>query len=369
MISLLFGLTLFWLWGPGAAAFPADPAPVTSGAYFPQIPLKPLSNRTDAAYLGVASDQFFSTNDIRADLVLVEILNTSCTSCQQQAAVYNELFTMIEADPAARSRIKLIAIAAGNSDKEIQTFKDRFKILFPVVGDPQFTLWDATGRSKTPLSIYVRQGRRPQETGVVAGTHLGLQTQAAAIFEELKQILKKESSFFLTTPAGDEKREREPVPVFSRQRIMELVAVTFFKAGIQTETIEAVELKKTGIIFTSIGKRNGKPVRLFAKPIHRVLPCDACHDAQFLYFFDGEGKIFDLVPLQLTKYGNQPFTETDLDKIRSRFVGKHFVDDFLFDPRVDAVSAATITSSVIYKTVNEGKDLYEELKAAGLYPG
>ena len=69
--------------------------------------------------------------------------------------------------------------------------------------------------------------------------------------------------------------------------------------------------------------------------------------------------------MQLTKYGNQPFTETDLAKIRSQFVGKFIFDDFDFKPDVDAVSAATITSSVIYKTFNEGKALYEELKAAG----
>jgi hypothetical protein len=350
---------------PVGEAFPQETSPIVSGAFFPQIPMKPISNEADRIYLGLANDQFFSTNDIKTDLILVEIMNTNCVSCKKQAVIYNELFSLIESDPAAKSRIKMIGIAVGNSDKEIQAFKDQFMILFPIVGDPQYMVWDATGRSRTPLSVFVRQAG-PGNTGVVAGAHLGLQTQAKAVLDKLKLILKKDSASFSVQRAGDEKETMEPAPVFTQQRIMELIAMTFFKAGVISERIETIKLSKSGVIYTSTGKRNGKPVRLFAKPIHRFLPCDACHEAQFLYFFEGDGKIFDLVPMQLTKYGNQPFTETDLSKISSQFVGKFIFDDFVFDPHVDAVSAATITSSVIYKTFNEGKVLYEEIKAAGL---
>lgn len=361
-------LMIACLLAPGGNAFSQENSPMTPGALFPQLPMKPLTNETDRAYLGLAADLFFSTNDIRADLLLVEIMNTNCSSCKKQAAIYNELFSLIEADPAAKSRIKMIAVAVGNSDKEIETFKDRFMVSYPIVGDPQYRIWDATGRSKTPLSVFVRQGGR-EKSGVVAGAHIGLQEPAKAVLDELKLLLEKDKAFFPVQRAEDKKEIGEPAPLFSQQRIMELMVTAFFKAGVICEGIEAVQLKKGGLIYTGTGKKNGEPVRLFVKPVYRFLPCDACHDAQFLICFESNGKIFDLVPIQLTKYGNQPFSETDIAKIRGRFVGKFIGDDFVFNPDVDAVSAATITSSVIYKTFNEGKGLYEELKDAGLLAG
>jgi hypothetical protein len=360
----LHALMIACLLAAAGNTFSQENAPITPGIFFPQISMKPISNEKDRAYLGLATDHYFSTNDIRADLILVEIMNTNCSSCKKQAPVYNELFSMIEADPVAKSKIKMIAIAVGNSDQEIETFINRFMVSYPIVGDPQYRVWDATGRSKTPLSIFVRQDEQGK-SGVVADAHLGLQTQAAVVLDELKLLLTKEWASFPIRGAGDKTEMGEPAPLFSQQRIMELTVTAFFKAGVVSEGIETLQLKKGGLLYTGTGKRNGDSVRLFVKPVYRFLPCDVCHDAQFLIFFDENGKIFDLVPMQLTKYGNQPFSETDLDKIRGRFVGKFIFDDFVFNPNVDAVSAATITSSVIYKSFNEGKALYEEIKEAG----
>ena len=245
--NTLYILIIVCFMFPGGNACAQDPSPIAPGDFFPQIPMKPISNEADSTYLGLVADQFFSTNDITADLILVEIMNTNCATCKKQAPVYNELFSMIEADPAAKSRIKMIAVAVGNSDKEIQTFKDQFMISFPIVGDPQYRVWDATGRSRTPLSIFVRQRRERDQgkAGVVAGTHLGFQTQAKAVFDELKLILKKDPASFAVQRAGDEKRVvPKPAPIFSQQRIMELIAMTFFKAGVICESIETLSSAK-----------------------------------------------------------------------------------------------------------------------------
>ncbi|MDX9785262.1 MAG: hypothetical protein RBT11_00645 [Desulfobacterales bacterium] len=336
------------------------------GEFFPDISLSPLFEENDRAYLGIAKGQYFTVNDIQADLVLVEIMNVHCASCKKQAPVLNELFALIDADQQVRSKIRILAVAVGNTDKEIAVFKKRFKVPFPLVGDPNYMVWDATGRSGTPLSIYVRRNR-DAKTAVVVGSHLGFQAQAKLLFDEVLPLLKTEPSAFIKSTGIDSIAKTEPTPLFSEQKMMELMVMAIFKTGVAFDEIKSVALEDGGAIYISNGKKDGKPVRLFIKPVYRFLPCDACHDAQFFYIFQSDGKIVDFVPIQLTKYGNQPFTEKDTNKLRGRFVGKNISDLFVFDPAVDAVSAATITSSVVYKAFSEGKALYEELKKQGQY--
>jgi hypothetical protein len=91
-----------------------------------------------------------------------------------------------------------------------------------------------------------------------------------------------------------------------------------------------------------------------------------CHDVQFIYVFDKSGGVIDFDPIQLTKYGNEHFSEADVAKIRGRILGKHIFEPFVFDAKVDSVTRATITSAVIFKGLNKGASLYEELKKRGL---
>jgi hypothetical protein len=100
--------------------------------------------------------------------------------------------------------------------------------------------------------------------------------------------------------------------------------------------------------------------------VSRPSACDVCHDLHFIYVFDEAGKVLRFVPLQVTKYENEEFDEDDLRKIRSRIVGKYLSDTFIFDPKVDAVSTATITSALIFDSFSKGKALMEELKEKGL---
>jgi hypothetical protein len=90
-----------------------------------------------------------------------------------------------------------------------------------------------------------------------------------------------------------------------------------------------------------------------------------CHDIHFIYVFDATGKILQFIPLQLPKYGNKDFDEADVAKIRKRFVGRHIYKQFKFDANVDAVTRATITSAVIFRSLNDGMSLFNELKKKG----
>jgi hypothetical protein len=94
-------------------------------------------------------------------------------------------------------------------------------------------------------------------------------------------------------------------------------------------------------------------------------PCDVCHDVHFIYVFDATGKILQLIPLELTKYGNEPWDAADIEKIRQRIVGRYIQSSFDFDPEIDAVSSATITSSIIFRSLEEEQITLKELKEKG----
>ena len=82
--------------------------------------------------------------------------------------------------------------------------------------------------------------------------------------------------------------------------------------------------------------------------------------------FEQTGKILQLIPIQLTKEDNEDWDETDLEKIREKIVGRHINMPFDFDPDVDAVTSATITSLMIFKSLDDGQNLFRELKEKGL---
>ena len=94
--------------------------------------------------------------------------------------------------------------------------------------------------------------------------------------------------------------------------------------------------------------------------------CDVCHDVHFIYTFDASEKILQFIPIQLTKYGNQDWDEADIAKMRRKIVGRFIYHPFSFKAKADAVASATITSAAIFRGLNEGQEIFKELKKKGL---
>jgi hypothetical protein len=101
---------------------------------------------------------------------------------------------------------------------------------------------------------------------------------------------------------------------------------------------------------------------LFARLASDPSLCDICHDSHFLYVFDQDGVIVDFVPVQLTKLGNIPWSAQDVQKIKDQVCGKNIMDTFSFNPKYDAVTTATMTSSVVFESLNGAKKLFGDFK-------
>ena len=127
-------------------------------------------------------------------------------------------------------------------------------------------------------------------------------------------------------------------------------------------SLEPVKLENGETIWVGTpppGERSG---HLFAKLVSKSTLCDVCHDTHFFYVVDQEGIVRAFVPLSITKYGNEEWDKGDIAKIESRIVGKSLFSPFPFDPRVDAVAMATMSSSLIYEGLAEGALVFGELK-------
>lgn len=67
----------------------------------------------------------------------------------------------------------------------------------------------------------------------------------------------------------------------------------------------------------------------------------------------------------MTKDGNVLLNEEDVAKMHERVVGQYLTAPRPFDPKVDAVTSATISSALIFDSIAQGEALLKELRDKG----
>ena len=339
---------------------------IKEGDLFPETSLQVPKDAKEREYLGLAEGETFTLSQVKADLVLVEILSVYCYSCKKQAPVYNQLFELIESVSATKGRIKIIGIAAGNGDLEVKDYRENNKVPFPVIPDLQFEMHRAIGGSRTPFSIYVRQDSSGRP-GMTAGTHLGPNMKYRQLFADLGLLMNKEIAAIVKE---SQKKTGEVVvvkPILSEKELQAKARNVFATFAGEVKNFQKISLKDSSrSVYTCVIEHKGKSQRFFVEIVSRAPACVDCHDTHFIYAFDAAGEVLRFEPLQLTKYGNEPWNVEDVAKMRRRILGKSIAKRLLFNSEVDAVSAATITSAIIFDSLSQGEMLLKELREMGL---
>jgi peroxiredoxin len=157
-------------------------------------------------------------------------------------------------------------------------------------------------------------------------------------------------------------KDYRPILDKDEEDIIQLIEEHIRKTGKKIIFTEKIVMgnRKAIYVTTLSPKREG--IFLFSRVASRPSLCDICHDSHFIYILDQEGIIQNFIPLQLTKEGNIQWTEDDVQKIEALVFGRSIFDNFPFNPNVDAVSTATMTSSLVFEEFNEGKEIWGELK-------
>lgn len=147
----------------------AQAAQPVKGSALPDFSLS-TNNSAERSYLGVGSGPF-RISDIKSTLVVIEVYSMYCPYCQKEAPNMNALYNKIEGDPALKGRIKIIGIGAGNSQMEVETFRNRYKVPFALSPDKDYQVHELLGQPRTPLFIVLKL--QPGSREKVVATQLG----------------------------------------------------------------------------------------------------------------------------------------------------------------------------------------------------
>jgi thiol-disulfide isomerase/thioredoxin len=350
--SIFFFCSLAW----------SETKPVSFAIPFPELTFKQILSKEEQIYLGIPRKTGLSFKEIRGSLILVEFISTYCASCQRQTPIFNEVYSSIEKDPKLKGKVKMIGVAAGNNEKEVESFKKEYKVPYPILTDLKFDAHTAVGGPRTPFTIWVRKDA--QGKSIVVSTHLGLIDSVKSVLDETRAVLQYDLAL-LKPKRGVIYEGDALMPPLKEEELMVKAREGMEASGGKVIQIEKISLKDGDWVYVGkvdFGKYQGN---LFSKLASRRAICDICHDTFFIYTFDSEGKVIDIIPIQLTKFGNLKWTEQDIKKLRDRIRGKSIFSSFTFNPSVDSVSGATITAALIFDSLDKAKEIYERLKKEG----
>jgi peroxiredoxin len=129
--------------------------------------------------------------------------------------------------------------------------------------------------------------------------------------------------------------------------------------------VDKKELENGVTIYLGFENEQTPEASLFGRIVSKYSICDVCHDVHFYYLMDPHGKLIYFNPIHVTKYGNINWNPDDIVTIRSRILEKDLFQPLPFDPSVDAVSQATMSSFLIFEGLDETKIVLQDFYDAG----
>lgn len=339
---------------------------VSPGDFFPDFQFSSELSTGDAAYLGVgdeiAAKGHFLAPDVWGDILVLELFNRFCFGCQQGAPIINKAYELAASDPTLSTRVRFLGVGVGNNLRTVSDFGREFGVPFPLVPDPRFSLLDALGNpGGTPYTIILR---RTTEGMMMMGAHFGVLDSAEGFVEELRMVAEGDIEELVANAEPVELAvwvQKELKPELTDAQLEDLVLQSMARAGYGSVGLYTVDLPDGEKIYVGQSGRG----KVFSRVISRLPVCDVCHPVHFILTVSSTGKIVDFDSINVTKYWNKEWTPEEVDWMRNRLLGQSVLTERLFDPQVDAVSTATISSSLIFDSMNRMGPLVKVLQEGG----
>ncbi|MBP9944443.1 MAG: TlpA family protein disulfide reductase [Desulfomicrobium sp.] len=192
MRTVLAFLFTLMLTGGALAMEASDNAashPLPVGSSMPDLLLRGELSAEHRTHLGFAGPAPRHLSEIRAKTVILVAFSMYCPHCQREAPVLNELNALIQSRGLADD-VKLIGVGIGNSDFEVQVFRDKYATTFPLFSDPDFTVNKEIGEVGTPFFYVLAMNPEKKEIRV-AKTLLGRMDSAETFLKEALQACEK----------------------------------------------------------------------------------------------------------------------------------------------------------------------------------
>ncbi len=155
------------------------------GSSLPEFKLEIPASEQERSYLGISGDEkYFSVDQLKYKLILVEVLGVYCPKCHIQHPLFNKLFHRIRKDPDMNKKIKIIGIAAGANPMEIEYLKKQYRIPYPVFTDPKFEIHKILGEPRTPFTMLVTENKN------IVFARLGIIKDIDNFFLKMKKMVQ-----------------------------------------------------------------------------------------------------------------------------------------------------------------------------------
>jgi len=149
------------------------------------------ASEENAQYLGLSPQAGpFRIRQVRAGVLVVEIFDLYCIYCQRAAPEVNRFYRVVQQAGLA-DRVKVVGVGRRNSGVEVDAFRDRYEVEFPVFADPALSVTESleSGKMGTPhfLVLDLQDGGE----AVVVDSNQGSFGDPDAFLERVRKYLKE----------------------------------------------------------------------------------------------------------------------------------------------------------------------------------
>ncbi|MCG6535673.1 MAG: redoxin domain-containing protein [Syntrophales bacterium LBB04] len=120
---------------------------------FPVFELPIPQSESEKSYLGISGTGNFRVGQTKTHVLIVEVFNFYCPHCQRVAPRVNELYQGIQGRPDLKEKIKMIGIGMGNSLYEVNLFREKYQVPFPLFSVQRMSISKMLGVEATPTFI------------------------------------------------------------------------------------------------------------------------------------------------------------------------------------------------------------------------
>jgi thiol-disulfide isomerase/thioredoxin len=167
-----------------AHAAKAKKLAIKEGMTLPEVTLSGAKTAEIQEYLGIEGSEPFQLFQIKANLLLVEFYSLYCPVCQKSAPKVNKLFKYIQGNSQLKDDIKMLGIALTNKPFEVDMYRQKFKVKFPLFPDADKAITDTLKITWTPLMVLMNM------EGKVLLAHYGEIKDLEEFIHEVQEIYK-----------------------------------------------------------------------------------------------------------------------------------------------------------------------------------
>jgi hypothetical protein len=151
----LIAMVLFWCVSCKTLLVKVPPSS-DNKASFPIFELPIPQNNAHAKYLGITGPGNFKITQIKSPVLIIEIFSKNCAHCQNATPLVHRLYLAIQARPDLKEKIKIIGIGANNDTDDVDLFRKRYNVPFPLFPDPHDAISKKLGAVILPTFIGVK---------------------------------------------------------------------------------------------------------------------------------------------------------------------------------------------------------------------